>query len=57
MIIIVHTPTTGEQVGYKSGLLMQNTHFTKLRALGLHIIIHRTQAPVHKQSHRPALIV
>ncbi len=47
-----YTASTGQPVGYQSGLRMQhfNTHKQQLHALGLQIISHHIHAPVHKQS-------
>jgi hypothetical protein len=39
-LIFNYASSTGQPVGYKSGLLMQhlNTHKHQLRALGLHVM-------------------
>jgi hypothetical protein len=59
IVIVTSTSSTGQPVGYKNGLLMQhlNAHKQQTRALGLHIIIHHTHAPVDDQSHRIMLMI
>jgi hypothetical protein len=53
IIIILTLPAQASQWATREGYFMQhlNTHKQQLRALSLQIIIHRTHAPVHKQSH------